>query len=123
MADTRFIIRCPACGQQLVKIYDPHMKINIDVCANGCGGIYFDDKEYEIFIENPENIEDTLDFIMTDNPKIVDEKEFRTCPVCKAEMAKTYLNGIDTKIQVDKCMNCGGVFLDYGELSVLRNPK
>ena len=122
MTDTKNIINCPACGREMIKIYDPNMRINIDVCANGCGGIYFDDKEYEIFRDNVENIEDTLGFIMTEEPKKVDETKFRVCPNCKTEMIKAYLNGF-SKVQVDKCMDCGGVFLDYGELSVLRTPR
>ena len=122
MADTTKVIHCPACKREMVKIFDPVLNINIDVCANGCGGIYFDDKEYEIFRDNPDNIESTLEFIMTDDPKQVDESEFRICPACGGAMVKSYLNGF-SKVQIDKCFDCGGVFLDYGELSVLRNPR
>lgn len=122
MADTLKTIYCPACGKEMVKVYDPNVRINIDVCANGCGGIYFDNKEFEIFKDSPNNIEDTLCFIMTSNPKEVDEKVFRTCPACHSSMVKTYM-GSTTRVQIDKCMSCGGVFLDYGELSVLRVQK
>lgn len=122
MADTTRVIKCPACGCEMVKIYDPNLEINVDVCANGCGGIYFDDKEYEIFRDNSDNIEDTLEFIMTADPKKVDENKYRNCPACKNEMIKSYMDGFK-RVQVDKCINCGGIFLDYGELSVLRNPR
>jgi len=122
MVDTTDTIYCPACANEMVKIYDSNLGMNVDVCVNGCGGIYFDDKEFEVFKNNPENIEDTLEFLMTDNPQHVDEGKYRVCPVCKNEMIKTYLDGF-SRVQVDKCINCGGVFLDYGELSVLRNPR
>lgn len=122
MADTTDVIKCPACGSDMVKIYDSNLGINVDVCVNGCGGIYFDDKEFEIFKNNPENIEDSLDFLMTNNPKKVDETEYRTCPACGSMMIKSYLDGF-SRVQVDKCIDCGGIFLDYGELSVLRNPQ
>lgn len=122
MADTTDVIKCPACGSDMVKIYDSNLGINVDVCVNGCGGIYFDDKEFEIFKNNPENIEDSLDFLMTNNPKKVDETEYRTCPACGLMMIKSYLDGF-SRVQVDKCIDCGGIFLDYGELSVLRNPQ
>lgn len=119
MADTTKTIHCPACNKEMIKIFDPVLNINIDVCVNGCGGIYFDNQEYEIFRDHPENIESTLEFIMTDKPQKVDENEFRICPVCGGTMIKSYLNGFN-KVQVDKCIDCGGVFLDYGELSMLR---
>ena len=122
MADTTKTINCPACGAEMIKIFDPGINMSVDVCANGCGGIFFDDKEYEVFQSNPENIEDSLEFLMTPNPVNVDESKFRTCPTCDSPMVKSYLDGY-SRVQVDKCLNCGGVFLDYGELSVLRKPQ
>ena len=44
MSDTAKTIKCPACGMEMVKIFDPGINMSVDVCVNGCGGIFFDDK-------------------------------------------------------------------------------
>ena len=59
MADTYQSIRCPACGNVMKKVFIPSVGVNIDICADGCGGIYFDAKilfssppsTYSIFAE------------------------------------------------------------------------
>ena len=32
--------------------------INIDICTNGCGGIFFDNREFKIFDEKTESIDE-----------------------------------------------------------------
>lgn len=49
MGDTEEIIKCPACDNEMQKIFITDKGINIDVCSNGCGGIFFDNKEIQEF--------------------------------------------------------------------------
>ena len=51
MTDTKNQINCPACGKEMKKIYLPNEKINIDICLDGCGGIFFDNREFDKFNE------------------------------------------------------------------------
>ena len=49
MEDSLEILICPACGSEMTKVFIPDKGINIDVCAQGCGGMYFDNKEIQEF--------------------------------------------------------------------------
>lgn len=119
MADTLDIIRCPACGEKMVKVYIPSEKINIDVCISGCGGIYFDNREFQKFDEQSENISEILKSLDGKVFVATDEKKVRICPVCGSNMVKNY-SSIKKEVQVDECYMCGGKFLDYGELEKIR---
>ena len=58
MADNKEIIKCPACGEDMVKVLIPDLNIYVDICLNGCGGMLFDNRELEKFDEPHENIDD-----------------------------------------------------------------
>ena len=49
-----------------------------------------------------------------------DGEEIRVCPVCGTRMVKNYTSHLKT-VQIDECYNCGGKFLDAGELTKIRN--
>ena len=42
MADSTEILTCPACGEEMTKVFITDKGINLDVCSNNCGGIFFD---------------------------------------------------------------------------------
>ena len=48
MADSKEILTCPACGEKMEKIFIKRANCNIDICTNGCGGIFFDNREFKI---------------------------------------------------------------------------
>ena len=116
MTDTTNIIKCPACGKEMKKVYLFEKGINVDICTSGCGGIYFDNQELQQF--NQEHDTDEIEQHykgLTFTP--TDQSQNRICP-CKTQMAKHNAPG---GVQVDTCYNCGGVFLDYGELDMILN--
>ena len=47
------VIICPACKKEMEKVYLPNQKITIDVCTNGCGGIYLDKSVIEAHFTMP----------------------------------------------------------------------
>ena len=49
MPDSQQDLKCPACGSEMQKVFIPNKGINVDVCSQGCGGIYFDNKEIQEF--------------------------------------------------------------------------
>ena len=48
MADNLEEIYCPACGKKMEKIFMSAQGVNLDVCTQGCGGIFFDNREFKL---------------------------------------------------------------------------
>ena len=119
MADNQEIINCPACGKRMHKVYMSEQNINLDVCVNGCGGIYFDNREFKTVDEPHEDISPLIKALEGKTFKKVDESETRICPVCGMNMVKHYASA-KHEVQIDECYGCGGIFLDNGELEKIR---
>ena len=120
MADNREIINCPACKKSMAKIYIESANKYIDICLEGCGGIFFDNREFELFDEAHENADDILAFYdKLDSFKPIDDSQERICPTCNAIMTKIG-NGIDDIFKIDCCYTCGAKFLDAYELQKIR---
>lgn len=119
MVDNFKTIKCPACQKEMTKIFVPSAGINIDICLDGCGGLYFDNREFKYFDEPHENIEEITKAIEGKQFTPVDESLPRTCPVCGARMTKNYTS-VKKEVQIDECYSCGGKFLDHGELEKIR---
>ena len=117
MADNKDILTCPACGEEMQKIFFASIQKNIDICLKGCGGMFFDNREFEKIDEQHENIDEILSLISNRTFKQVDDKELRICPYCHANMVKTNIFGV----LIDTCYTCGGKFLDNNELEQYRN--
>ena len=119
MVDTKSAINCPACGKPMEKVFIPSEGINIDICTNGCGGIFFDNREFDKFNEQFEDITPIIQKLQNKTFAPVDDTTTRTCPVCHMKMVhnKTKING---SITIDDCYGCGGKFLDFGELEKIR---
>lgn len=117
--DTLETIKCPACGKDMKKIFIKSEGINIDICTKGCGGIFFDNREFDKFNEEHEDISVIEETLKGKKFEAVDDNADRTCPACGAKMVKnTTKTGGNVKI--DDCYICGGKFLDYGELQKIR---
>ena len=114
------IIVCPACGKEMKKIYMPSQKIHLDVCVDGCGGLFFDNQEFKRVDEQDEDITPLI--LMLENKTYEPVKESalqRVCPTCGMKMVKNFSSAKHT-IQVDECYGCGGKFLDHSELEKIR---
>lgn len=119
MADNFNTIKCPACQKPMTKIFVPTEGVNIDVCLDGCGGVYFDNREFKYFDEKHENIDELAKAIEGKEFAKVDESLPRSCPVCGARMVKNFAS-VRKEVQIDECYACGGKFLDHGELFKIR---
>lgn len=119
MSDNFKTIRCPACGNKMKKIFVPSAGVNVDICVDGCGGIYFDRKEIQHFQKgNDKSYNELKKELAQKFFTPVNQNETRVCPVCATKMVKTKIQGLN--IETDTCYSCGGVFLDYGELELIR---
>lgn len=119
MNDTYETINCPACGKAMQKVFMPYAGFNLDVCIDGCGGIFFDGQELKYFDESHENIDDLKEILSGKNFDKTDESQTRICPVCGNKMVKNYVSAKQA-VQIDECYNCGAKFMDNGELIKMR---
>ena len=78
-------MECPVCDRQLkeMEISD----IVVDVCENGCGGIWFDNYELKKVDEKHESAGEKLLEIARDPNVKVDHTEQRSCPKCTYVLA------------------------------------
>lgn len=120
MADTLKTLICPACGKEMEKVFIPKEGINIDICTQGCGGIYFDNREFKDFDEKDEDISIILEKLNNKEFTTVDQNAERHCPNCGAKMVKNH-SSISHAVEIDECYNCGGKFLDREELVKIRS--
>ena len=118
MADTYKSIKCPACDAVMKKIFIPSAGINIDICSESCGGLFFDNQELQQFNKASDDISEIKKVLEGKSFIAIDENKTRICPACGKPMVKTNIKGLG--IQIDTCYTCGGVFLDNGELDSIR---
>ncbi|PLX18337.1 MAG: hypothetical protein C0601_04785 [Candidatus Muiribacterium halophilum] len=110
-------MKCPACDRDLTE--KDVNGVKVDVCENGCAGIWFDNYELKKFDEIHENCDGLINIKKDPSVKVSDDK--RDCPRCEdIKMLKHYFS-IKRQVKVDECPACGGVFLDGGELEAIRS--
>lgn len=119
MADNNVEIICPACQAKMVKLQAPNQNFSVDVCLEGCGGIFFDNQEMKKFDEESENIDFIIEALKGREFSKVDETKQRICPYCFAPMQKVFSDS-SLEVEVDSCYTCGANFLDCGELTKIR---
>lgn len=118
MTDSKDKLYCPACNIRMEKVIT-EQGVNIDICTDGCGGIWFDNRELEKFDEASENAKEIDICLSNKDFKKVDTEQTRVCPVCKKNMVKHKVSA-NCDVEIDECYTCGGKFLDYQELDEIR---
>ena len=61
--------------------------------------------------------------IQRDERIVVDASRKRECPRCPDVKLKRHFFSAKRQIEVDECPNCGGYWLDAGELAKIRAEK
>ena len=120
MADNFEFIQCPACGKIMKKIYLEDQGFCVDVCLDGCGGLWLDNRELNKIDEQHEDITPLKDAYKGKTFEKVDVTKKRNCPLCHKPMVR---NSVSAKqeIYIDECYQCGGKFFDKDELEHMRN--
>lgn len=111
-------MNCPACGNQLNPY--PAGAITVDVCAGGCGGIWFDAFELQKMDESSEPVPPDLLQLRKEAHVQTDTPAKRRCPKCEGVVMRRHFFSAQKKVEVDSCPNCGGYWLDAGELAAVR---
>jgi len=111
-------MKCPACAQTMVatKVGE----ITVDVCKNGCGGIWFDPHELKQVDERHEAAGEVLLSYKKQPGVMVDHTQPRACPKCEGVTMLKHFMSIKHAVEVDECATCGGYWLDAGELKQIR---
>jgi len=112
-------MKCPACRNELTPITVED--ITVDVCENGCGGIWFDAFELQKVDEPKESAGERLLDIQRDKNIRVDLSQRRNCPKCQNTVMMQHFFSVKREVTVDECYQCGGFWLDYGELGRIRS--
>jgi len=115
-------IKCPRDGEALAR-FTYESNVVVDKCPR-CSGVYLDKGELEAIQEIKENAyEEELKAIPDDVAAayaIARQKQQgpASCPKCAREMsAKEYAYA--SRILIDVCPQCAGIWLDAGELKAL----
>ena len=114
-------MKCPACFNELSQTQVGSLQV--DVCQGGCGGIWFDAFELQRVDEEEESTGEPLLQIKRDERIVVDTSRKRDCPRCTGIRLHRHFFSAKRKVEVDQCPNCGGYWLDAGELAQIRSEK
>ena len=112
-------MNCPSCGKNISRLAAGD--IEIDACTSGCGGIWFDREELIKFDEPHEfKTHAVLELAKKQEAVRVDHKRQKKCPVCPDEMLIRQLFDTKNEVEIDQCWECGGIWLDVGEINKIR---
>ena len=113
-------MNCPACSHELTTRTAGN--VTVDVCAGGCGGIWFDHFELRKLDEQSETAGESLLDIPRDPDVHVDSEKRYICPHDTDDVVLTrHFWSVKRGVTIDECPECGGVFLDAGELGRIRD--
>jgi Zn-finger nucleic acid-binding protein len=114
-------MNCPACFNRLTPRHAG--SITVDVCQEGCGGIWFDAFELAQVDEASDAAGHGLLEVRSDPRLTVDHSRKRSCPRCDNVKLMRHFYSARKRIQVDQCPNCAGYWLDAGELAKVRAER
>ena len=109
---------CPACLNQLSPL--TIRGVTVDVCRDGCAGIWFDNFELKKFDEPHEPAGELLD-VQPIRPAPVDRDKKRKCPRCDDATMMRHFFSFKRQFEVDVCPGCAGCWLDAGEIALVRS--
>lgn len=111
-------MECPACHHTLAS--EEVGGVSVDVCKEGCGGIWFSWMELQRFDEPKEAAGEELLDIRRAEGVVVDPGPLH-CPQCTEHIElKRHFFSVKRDVTVDECPACGGYWLDPGELRTIR---
>ena len=114
-------MKCPACFNELTQIQVGTLVV--DVCQGGCGGIWFDAFELQQVDDAEEAAGEPLLEIKRDERLGVDLSRKRDCPRCQGVKLHRHYFSAKRRVEVGQCPNCGGYWLDAGELAQIRSER
>ncbi len=111
-------MQCPVCDSLLSEV--TQSGIAVDMCRDGCGGIWFDNQELERILRSHEPSIEKLLEVSQHRPIEADRSATRTCPRCPDRAIQRHYFSVARQVEVDTCYQCGGVWLDAADLRAVR---
>jgi uncharacterized protein len=111
------IVDCPVCSNVMTKMEAEG--VTVDVCAGGCGGIWFDWFELARVDEADESAGEKFLEVDRDPNLQVDLSKRIRCPRDQ-EIMMRHFHSVKRGALVDECPKCAGFWLDAGELATIR---
>ena len=102
---------CPACGHDL----KPTKLLNVQVeqCHN-CKGVWLDRDELRLAKDQADPDLGWMDFEIWKHPDLFEvEPRHLKCPKCQTDLVAVRYG--ETKVAIDYCRTCQGIWLDRGE--------
>jgi len=109
-------MKCPACENELTA--KTVADVTVDICR--CGGVWFDNFEFKKFDEPHESAGEQFVNINSDENLQIDHEKKRGCPKCSDIIMRRHFYSSKRQTEIDECPGCGGIWLDAGELKVIR---
>ncbi len=103
-------MRCPKCASPL-HVVDSCEGITLDLCG-GCKGLWFDAGEVAGYFELLTDVPDLDTAGATQSPTAF------TCPKCAGGLVSFRFAALSDLV-LDRCLGCGGLWLDRGEVPAL----
>jgi Zn-finger nucleic acid-binding protein len=102
---------CPACGHNLKSA--KLLTLQVDQCPN-CKGVWLDRDELRLAKDQADPNLDWMDFEIWKHPDLFEvEQRHLKCPKCQTELVAVRYG--ETKVSIDYCRSCQGIWLDRGE--------
>lgn len=108
---------CPVCQKTMIE--QDFGGVKVDVCVDGCKGLWMTWLALAKLDKANEGMGDALQAALH-YPRVNEaNRGTLNCPVCNIPMHR-HLFKHDNEVNVDECYKCGGFFLDSGELNEIR---
>jgi Zn-finger nucleic acid-binding protein len=109
-------MNCPRCKSKM-NVFE-NKSVKIDVCNEGCGGIWFDWLELKKMDEAHEADPAFLEKLAKTKTKSINIADKLNCPKCvKPQPMMRKFSSVKRQVEIDECPICAGFWLDAGELT------
>jgi Zn-finger nucleic acid-binding protein len=112
-------MKCINCGKNMTTVEAGG--VVVDVCNEGCGGMWFDMLELKRFDEPHEGAGEELLRLEPPYPVQIQHDRRLNCPRCADVVLMRFFFSPRRRVEVEHCPNCGGHWLDAGELRLIRD--
>ena len=111
-------MKCPRTGSLLKVVKVGGVSVEV---SEQCGGAFFDNLELEHFDEKHEMRGEVLvEHLSQFEGQILDENKRINCPKCENVVMMRRYYSPKHILEIDECPSCAGIWLDAGELEILR---
>lgn len=110
-------MKCLDCSKEMSHVTAG--TVTVDVCREGCGGMWFDKAELQRLDDASEHAGETL--LAVKAPVSKSQGSQKKCPKCPDMVMARHHYNVKHRVEIDECYKCHGVWLNPGELGAIRS--